>query len=154
MTSRIKWAGSGVVGFAAVFALFVVLWLAMPFERCVLLVKHIELTGWSSYWDGGSRSFTFSLAGWRSMIVFVPQRNAGFGGNPDFQEIWLGPNEAAMRQVCLKPGSALETHLLTLLRTASVKESQEANPTNWPWTPTPKDLKWLAARIEDRSSKW
>ena len=154
MTPRAKWAGRVLMGFAILFALFVVLWLVIPFERCVLVVKQIELTGWSSYWDGGSRSFAFRLPGWRSMIVFVPHRNAALGGNPDFQEIWLGPNKAAMRQVCLKPGSALETHLLTLLRTASVKENQEASSTNWPWTPTPKDLKWLAARIQDRRSTW
>jgi hypothetical protein len=88
------------------------------------------------------------------MVVFVPHRNAAFGGNADFQEIWLGPNKAAMRQVCLKPGSAFEAHLLTLLRTATVKENREASLTNWPWAPAPKDLQWLAARIEDRKSKW
>jgi hypothetical protein len=154
MTSRVKWAGSVLVGFAALFALLVAIWLAIPFERCVLVVKHIELTGWSSYWDGGSRSFTFSLPGWRSMVVFVPHRNAALGGNPNFQEVWLGPNKAAMRQVGLKPGSTLESHVLSLLRTATVKESQAASSTNWPWTPTAKDLTWLAARIQDRTSKW
>jgi hypothetical protein len=154
MTPRAKWAGRVLVSFAILFALFVVFWLVIPFERCVLVVKHIELTGWSSYWDGGSRTFAFRLPGWRSMIVFVPHRNAALGGNPDFQEIWLGPNKSAMRQVCLKPGSALETHLLTLLRTAGVKENQEASSTNWPWMPTPNDLKWLAVRIQDRRSKW
>ena len=154
MTLRVKWAISFLLGGAILVALFVVLWLVIPFERCVLVVKHIELTGWSSYWDGGSRSFAFRLPGWRSMIVFVPHRNATLGGNPDFQEIWLGPNKTAMRQVCIKPGSALETHLLTLLRTASVKENREASLTNWPWAPAPKDLEWLAARIEDRKSKW
>jgi len=153
MTHRLKWAGSLLVGAVTLLALFVALWLAVPFERYLSTIKHVELTGWSSYWDGGSRSFAFKLPGWRSMVVFVPHRNAAFDGNPNFQEIWLGPNTTAMRQVCLEPGSALERHLLTLLRTASVKENRKASLTNWP-SPTPKDLQWLTARIEDRKSKW
>lgn len=154
MTPRVRWAGRLLVGVALLLALFALLWLAIPFERCLLVANHIELTGWSSYWDGGSRSFAFKLPGWRSVVVFVPHRSPELGGNPDFQDIWLGPNNASMRQIRLRPGSALETHLLTLLRTASVKANREASLTNWPWAPTSKDLKWLAARIEDRRSKW
>ncbi len=154
MTSRVKWAGSLLVGAATLFALLVALRQAIPVERYLLAVKHVELTGWSSYWDGGSRSFTFKMAGWRPMVVFVPHRNEAFGGNPDFQEIWLGPDQATMRQVCLRPGSALEAHLLALVRTASVTQNKEAGLTNWPWTPTPENLKWLATRIQDRKSKW
>ena len=142
------------MGAVTLLAFFAALRLAIPFERYLLAIKHVELTGWSSYWDGGSRSFAFNLPGWRSMIVLVPHRNAALGGNPDFQEIWLGPNKAAMRQVCLRPGSALEAHLLTLLRAASVKENRETSLTNWPWAPSLGDLRWLAARIEDRRSKW
>ena len=154
MSPRVKYGAGILVALVALLAFLVVFRLATPFACYISSAKQIELTGWSSYWDGGSRSFAFRLPGWRSMIVFVPHRNVALGGNPDFQEIWLGPNKAAMRQVCLEPGSALETHLLTLLRTASVKENQEASSTNWPWTPTPKDLKWLATRIQDRRSKW
>jgi len=154
MTPRVKWAGRVLVSVVLLLALLILLWLAIPFERCLVVAKHIELTGLSSFWDGGSRSFAFKLPGWRSMVVFVPHRNPEFGGNPDFQEIWLKPNDASTRQVCLRPGSALETHLLTLLRTASVKANLEASLTNWPWAPASKDLKWLAARIEDRRSKW
>jgi hypothetical protein len=88
------------------------------------------------------------------MVVFVPHRNPELGGNPDFQEIYLGSNDEAKRQVRVEPGSRLETRLLTLLRTASAKTTAETSPTNWPWAPTTKDLKWLAERIQDRKSKW
>lgn len=151
-TAGIKWAGRILACIAALSALIIVLWQAVPFQRCVLLVNHIEFIGWGSYWDGGSRSFTFSLPGWRTMVVLAPHRNEAFGGNPDFQEIWLGPDEETKRQVCLKPGSALEAHLLTLVRTASV--NQEPSSTNRFWRPTLYELKWLAERIQDRKSKW
>jgi hypothetical protein len=144
------------IGVAAVALLAVLAWLrlAIPFQRYLLSAKHIEYTGLSSYWDGGSRSFAFKLPGWPSMVVFVPHRNPELGGNPDFQEIYLGPNDEAKRQVRVEPGSGLETRLLILLRTATAKTNAETSPTNWPWAPTTKDLKWLAERIQDRKSKW
>jgi hypothetical protein len=154
MTGRMKWAARIVVAVAAPLALLAWLRLAMPLERYVLSAKHIEYIGFSSYWDGGSRSFAFKLPGCRSMVVFVPHRNPELGGNPDFQEIYLGPNDEAKRQVRVEPGSALETRLLTLLRTATAKTNAATSLTNWPWAPTTKDLKWLAERIQDRKSKW
>lgn len=154
MSTRVKWAVSILVAASALFTILILLRAATPFESHVLSAKRIELTGWSSYWDGGSRSFAFELPSSRHMVIFVPQRHPEFGGNPDFQEIWLGPNKEGMHQVCLKPASALEARLLALLQTATVTTNTRASPTNWPWTPTPRELKWLAERIQDRKSKW
>ena len=154
MTACVKWAAGVVVAVVALLA--VVVWVQLATTRAPYLMntKHIELTGWSSYWDGGSRSFSFKLSQGRSMVVFVPHRNPALGGNPDFQEVWLGPNDRAKHEVRLEPGSTLEARFLTLLRTATVKTNPEASSTNWPGVPTPKDLNWLAERIQDRQSKW
>ncbi len=153
MKIRIKWVACALVVVGSLITTSLWFWRATPLERDLLKAGHIEFTGWSSYWDGGSRSFAFELPGSHSMVVFVPHRNAAFDGNPDFQEIWLG-DDAEMRQTLLKSSSALETRLLTLLQTATIKTNPGATLTNWPWTPTPGELKWLATRIQDRKSKW
>jgi hypothetical protein len=153
MKIRGKWIFCALVVMVAITAVSLRLLREGSVERHLLRAGHTELTGWSSYWDGGSRSFAFELPGSHSMVVFVPHRITTFGGNSDFQEIWLG-NDAEMQQTLLIPGSALETRLLALLQTATVKANRGTIPTNWPWTPTPGELKWLATRIQDRKSKW
>ena len=72
MSTRAKWAISILVAASALFAILLLLRAATPFESHVLSAKRIELTAWSSYWDGGSRSFAFELPNSRHMVIFVP----------------------------------------------------------------------------------
>jgi hypothetical protein len=72
-------------------------------------------------------------------------------GNPDFQEIWLDRHGGFNPHIDVPPGSELESKLVVLLRTATVR-TNVAERFSAP--PRAERLRWVIERIRDRKTKW
>lgn len=118
----------------------------------VLSAQHLEFVGEMPIPDGGSLVFHFLLPHRRGLAIQVLHRHDFLGGNPKFQEIRLDRSGAMKAYIDLRPGSELETKLLSLLETATC--DNKGRPAYGWQLPTPERLKWLRERIRDRTSKW
>lgn len=148
---RIKWIVAAVALLALIVGGAYVLWVSRPLERQVLSAQHIEFIGEAIAADGGSHAFFFRLSYGRPMALLVRHRLAGFGANPEFQEIWLDRSNAFITHIEIQPGSELERKLVGLLRTATPKTSAAET---FMTPPRPERLAWVIERIQDRKTKW
>ncbi len=127
-----------------------------PLEQQVLSANQLEYISEDFPPDGGSHVFFFYMQPPRHQLLalLVRQRNPAFGGNPDFQEIWLDRTGGFGTYTDVRPGSALESKVIQLLSTASLRTNANetfVDPAN---PPNLERLKWVIERIKDRKSKW
>jgi hypothetical protein len=122
-------------------------------EQELLAADHLDFIEEQAIPDGGSFVFFFALPHKRSVAIQVLHRRADMGGNPDFQEIRIDRLGAMNPYIDLRPGSPLESHLLSLLQTARTDTNAAVPHTEFTF-PRPERLRWLMDRIRDRKAKW
>jgi len=139
-------AGTALVCSAALLAIA-----RLPLDRRILAATQIEYLGEDFPLDGGSRDLFFRLKNGGGMVLQVCHRDPRFGGNPDFQEIWVSADARFKTYIPVAPGSALERKIVSLLGSATCASKPEASLRE---PPRPEALRWAIERIEDRKTKW
>jgi hypothetical protein len=116
-------------------------------ESIIRHAKQMEFIGESVYPDGGSVGFNFLTEPQGQFQVIVRHRQSGKGGNPAFQEVYIG---VGTQLTVIAPKSVAENDLLRLLPTAGIN----TNFSDVVGMPKRERLQWLEQRIFRRDSAW
>ena len=150
VSKRTKWIFIVLILVVAVLVIAFIRQATKPLEQQVLAANKIEFIGEDFPADGGSFAFFFRLPYRQPMALLVRNRQERMG-NPDFQEIWLDGHGGFNPHVDVQPGSELESKLVALLRTATLR-TNAADRYSAP--PRAERLIWVIERIQDRETKW